>query len=277
MKQPPIPAKTRVGRFGPYPLAISPRFFHHLGRLGSCLRPPGAQGRAVSSAVPICECTQPHRWHPCKRDMDSTATASPDSATSNAFPQCRVSWVLGSGDGLWCKRFVRARHGLVVHGIRAVRADKPGVFRPARSDRCKVPDIVLPPLAWHDKRDAYHGSMNRESQVPTPNAPNPTVPFSLHFVYPCKQIGMTTTHGCANLVHGKKAMCYHGQICGVIIAIELNVLCPSMSGAVCRGVDSTPAFSVSCLASLSTSTKTTKNRRSRKYQDIQRQNATLVH
>jgi hypothetical protein len=47
-------------------------------------------------------------------------------------------WTTFGGRGL-C-----ARHGLVTHRIRAVRADKPGVFRPARSDRCKVPDIVLP-------------------------------------------------------------------------------------------------------------------------------------
>lgn len=125
------------------PLAISLSFFHHLGSLGSCLRPPRARRRAVSSAVPFCECTQPHRSHPCRRDMDLTATASPDSATSNAFPSAEPLGFWGSGDGLWCKRFVRARHGLVVHGIWAVRPNKPGVFRAARSDQCKVPDIVL--------------------------------------------------------------------------------------------------------------------------------------
>lgn len=83
------------------PLAISPSFFHHLGSLGSCLRPPRARRRAVSSAIPICECTQPHRSHPCRRDMDLTATASPDSATSNAFSNAEPLglWGLGTAFG----------------------------------------------------------------------------------------------------------------------------------------------------------------------------------
>lgn len=118
------PQKTRVGRLGLYRRS--------LGYISKFFPPPG-QSWVVSQASPRPRTSRFFR----RPDLRMHATASiafmqeghgfdgnsiPRFRHQQCIPQCRASWVLGSGDGLWCKRFVRARHGLVVHGIRAVRA-----------------------------------------------------------------------------------------------------------------------------------------------------------
>ncbi len=62
-------------------------------------------------------------------------TESPDSARGMHFQRGLGQGVLGhAGKGL-CARRLFCR----------IRADKPGASRPARSDWCKVPDIISPP------------------------------------------------------------------------------------------------------------------------------------
>lgn len=139
------PQRHEVGRFGLY--RRSP------GYISKFVSPPG-QSWVVSQASPRPKTSRFFR-RPYLRMHATASIASmqerhgfhgnsiPRFRHQQCTPQRRASWVLGFWGGLWCKRFVRARHGLVVRGIRAVRPNKPGVFRAARSDQCKVPDIVL--------------------------------------------------------------------------------------------------------------------------------------
>ena len=104
--------------------------------------------------------------------MDVTATASPDSGVSNAFPSTESLGSCGFGTALMKEVCARAMAWWSMESGLSGQIS-PECFVPQGRIGAKVPDSVLPPLASHDKRkDTYHGSTNQESQVPTLN---PTV------------------------------------------------------------------------------------------------------